>query len=263
LPCLHLKEGRTYFRLEGHPGLPVLALLHPIGADHSLWDKVVPLLLPAFQVLRPDLRGHGGSDVAPGEYSAESLAEEFVQLCEELDLHWVHLCGISLGGMVAATVAARYPSLVGKLVLCSTAARLAPPPGGWEGRAAAAIAQGMAPIAESMIQRMVSPAHLANSDPAVATYRNVLLRMDPQGFAGACAVLRDVDLSTVLPAIEADTLVLTGDGDALMPADTAATLLSHLESGKHASLPCGHFPPLEVPGAFVQQLLEWTAKSRA
>lgn len=258
MPFLQQKSGRTYFRLEGNSGLPVLALLHPIGADHSLWDKVVPLLLPKFQVLRPDLRGHGGSDVAPGEYSVQSLAEEFVQLCEHLDLHSVHLCGISLGGMIAATVAARYPGLVGKLVLCSTASRLPPPPGGWEGRAAAVIAQGMAAFADGMIQRMVSPTHLAESDPAVATLRTVFLRMDPQGFAGACAVLRDVDLSSVLPAVEADTLVVTGDSDALMPPDTAKTLLSHLNSGKHVSLHCGHFPPLEAPEVFVHQLLDWT-----
>jgi len=261
LPYLQLTAGRTYFRLEGDPGLPVLALLHPIGADHSLWDKVVPSLLPTFQVLRPDLRGHGGSDVALGECSVEALADEFVQLCDQLDLTSVHLCGISLGGMVAATVAARHPKLVGKLVLCSTASRLPPPPGGWGGRAAAAIEQGMAAFADGMIHRMVSPTHLAKSDPAVATLRTVFLRTDPRGFAGACAVLRDVDLSKVLPAVEADTLVITGDGDALMPPDTARTLLSNVKSGKHVRLSCGHFPPLEEPEAFVRELLAWTGEA--
>jgi len=262
LPLLQLKAGRTYYRLEGHPGQPVLALLHPIGADHSLWDKVVPLLLPAFQVLRPDLRGHGASDVASGEYSVEVLAEEFVQLCEKLDLDSVHLCGISLGGMVAATVAARHPRLVGKLVLCSTACRLTPPPGGWEGRAAEVMGQGMAAFADGMLQRMISPTHLAKSDHAVATLRTVFLQTDPQGFAGACAVLRDVDLSHVLPAVEAGTLVITGDSDALMPPDTARLLLARLKTGKHVGLHCGHFPPLEAPEALVHHLMEWIIESR-
>lgn len=254
MPQIQLSTGRTYFRLEGNPDLPVIALLHPIGADHSLWDKVVPLLKSRFRVLRPDLRGHGGSEVTVGPYSVEALAEEFLELCRKLQITSLHLCGISLGGMVAAAVSAKYPTLVRSLVLCSTASKLPPPPGGWDGRASAVLAQGMAAFADGMIQRMISASHLATNDPAVDTLRTVFMQADPRGFAGACAVLRDCDLSNVLPLVKAGTLVITGALDALMPPGTAETLISHLKARRHVNLPCGHFPPLEDPEGFVREV---------
>ena len=258
MPVLALDTGRIYYRLEGQPGLPVIALLHPIGADHSLWDRVVPLLLPSHQVLRPDLRGHGGSETLAGDRSLDQLAQEFVALCKALGIVSLHLCGISLGGFVAASVAARMPNLVTSLSLCSTALRLPPPPGGWDVRAAAVRAQGMSFLADGMVQRMVSPAHLERKDPAVLTLRTVFLRTDPEGYAGACAVLRDADLAQVLPGVRARTLVVTGEQDALMLADTGRAMVAALPVGKHISLACGHFPPLEAHEDFARALLSWT-----
>ncbi|WP_055895170.1 alpha/beta fold hydrolase [Ramlibacter sp. Leaf400] len=255
---MKLTTGRIYFRLEGEPGLPVLALLHPIGADHSLWDQVVPLLLPTHQVLRPDLRGHGGSDTEPGDRSLDQFVGDVIDLCGALGISSLHLCGISLGGFVAASVAKRRPELVRSLTLCSTAVKLLPPPGGWDGRAAAVRAQGMAFLADGMVQRMVSPGH--RQEAAVGTLRTVFVRTDPEGYAGACAVLGEADLSQIAPGVAAATLIVTGEQDALVPADAGKALLSHLAQAEHVSLPCGHFPPIEVPAAFARELLRWTGQ---
>lgn len=260
MPHLQLQAGRTYFRLEGAPGLPMLALLHPIGSDHSLWDAVVPSLLASHQVLRPDLRGHGGSSTGDGDCTLDGLAGEFIELCERLDIDALHLCGISLGGFVASAVAARKPALVRSLVLCSTAVKLPPPPGGWDGRAAAVREQGLAFLADGMVQRMVSAEHLATQDPAVATLKTVFLHTEPEGYAAACAVLGQADLSRVLPEVKAPTLVITGDKDALMPAGTGLTMTGHLQHGEHLGLPCGHFPPLEAPATLAQELLRWSGR---
>lgn len=67
MPGLNLGTTRLCFRLEGGHGLPRLLLLHPVGADHSLFDAIVPALLQHYQVLRPDLRGHGGSSSPTAE----------------------------------------------------------------------------------------------------------------------------------------------------------------------------------------------------
>lgn len=260
MPNLQLHAGRTYFRLEGDPALPVIALLHPIGADHSLWDKVVPHLLSTHQVLRPDFRGHGGSDTIPGDCTLDQLADGFIELCGQLGIATLDLCGISLGGFVASAVAARKPELVRSLVLCSTAVALPPPPGGWDGRAAAVREQGLGFLADGMVQRMVTAEHLATVDPAVGTLKTVFLRTDSEGYAAACAVLRVADLSQVLPAVQAATLVITGEKDALMPAGTGAAMTALLKTGEHVSLPCGHFPPLEHAAAFAGEVQRWASR---
>lgn len=257
MPNLQLHAGRTYYRLEGNPALPVIALLHPIGADHSLWDKVVPLLLSTHQVLRPDFCGHGGSDTIPGDCTLDQLADSFIELCDQLGISTLDLCGISLGGFVASAVAARKPELVRTLVLCSTAVALPPPPGGWDGRAAAVREKGLGFLADGMVQRMVTEEHLATADPAVGTLKTVFLRTDPEGYAAACAVLSLADLSQVLPAVQAATLVITGEKDALMPAGTGAAMTALLKVGEHITLPCGHFPPLEHVSAFAGAVQRW------
>jgi 3-oxoadipate enol-lactonase len=59
MPFLTVNQTRLFYRLEGNRGLPVLVLSHSIGTDHAMWQPQVPDLLPHFQVLRYDTRGHG------------------------------------------------------------------------------------------------------------------------------------------------------------------------------------------------------------
>jgi pimeloyl-ACP methyl ester carboxylesterase len=67
---------RIYYRLEGSPAKPLLVLVHALGTDHCLWDPQMPALLNHFQVLRPDLRGHGASNAPAGEYTLEQLSAD-------------------------------------------------------------------------------------------------------------------------------------------------------------------------------------------
>lgn len=56
----------------------------------------------------------------PEEYSIEEMAEDVYAKIEELDLKDIYLYGVSLGGMIAISLIARYPKLIKKLALCST-----------------------------------------------------------------------------------------------------------------------------------------------
>ena len=65
MPFVTVGNTRMFYRLQGNAGRPVLVLSHSIGTDHSMWDLQVADLLPHFQVLRYDTRGHGASDAPP------------------------------------------------------------------------------------------------------------------------------------------------------------------------------------------------------
>jgi pyruvate dehydrogenase E2 component (dihydrolipoamide acetyltransferase) len=96
-PLRFLKQG------EGDP----LVLLHGFGGDLDNWLFTTPALAVEHTVYALDLPGHGGSakDVGAGDLAA--LADAVEQFLESQSLERVHLVGHSLGGLVAAAVAAR------------------------------------------------------------------------------------------------------------------------------------------------------------
>lgn len=241
----------------GH-GRPLL-LLHPIGASLRFWDALMPQLAERMPVLRYDLRGHGQSAVSPGDYRLDQLADDLLAFADAQGLEVFDVCGVSLGGMVALAAAARAPARVCRVVVCSSAPRVAPPPNGWNGRREAALREGMAPLAGPMVERMFSAGFRASGSPMVGALRSVFEAMSPVGYAGACAILRDADLTPHLSQVQSPTLVVSGLQDPLCPPEKAQALADALPKARHVSVDCGHFPPVEQPAAFAQQLLHHLA----
>ncbi|MEY3253054.1 MAG: hypothetical protein RL227_2027 [Pseudomonadota bacterium] len=256
MPVFQAQGLRHYGRLEGRPGATPLLLLHPIGADHSLFDKVLPLLLPHFQVFRPDLRGHGGSELPPRDCTLADLAGDVLALTQQLGWDRFAACGVSLGGLALLRAAIDAPRRLSGLALCSSAAVMAPPPGGWDQRAAVAREQGLAGLASGMVERMFSPGHRSRQDPQIETLRSVFLHTHPEGYARCVAVLRDADLRPELHRVQAPTLVLHGTLDGLITPEKIELLRSGIPGARQRSVECGHFPPVEAPEAFAAALIE-------
>lgn len=111
-------------RVEG-AGPPVL-LLHAGVADLRMWDHQAAALVAAGRtVLRCDLRGYGGTPLAPG--ASYSDAEDVVALLDEQGVDGFALVGASYGGWVAQQVAAGMPGRVERLVLLSPLAEVVEP----------------------------------------------------------------------------------------------------------------------------------------
>jgi 3-oxoadipate enol-lactonase len=254
MPQTLVNDARLHYRLEGDPALPAIVLVHPIGADHGLWDRVVPLLTEWACVLRYDLRGHGGSEATPGEYTLELLASDLLALATHVGFERFMAAGVSLGALTVLQAAAHAPNRVRAIALCSAAARIPPPPGGWEGRAQLVRERGMAPLGPPMVERMFSAGFREAGHAAIETLRTTLLRMDPGGYASACAVLRDADLSAELPRIAQAAVVISGAQDPLTPPAAGVVMAQALAAGRHEVLQGGHFPPLESPVEFAREL---------
>lgn len=101
-----------------------LFLLHAaMGSSRRLY-RWVPILARHFRVVRPDMRGHGQSDVpGEGQLSFDRLVRDVVELADHLGCHQFHGAGSSAGAMISMQVALDYPQRV------KTLAGYASPPG--------------------------------------------------------------------------------------------------------------------------------------
>ena len=102
---------------SGHP----LLLLHGALVSRAMWHPQLEAFSRYYQVITCDLPAPGDSGSVPGEYTVAEIAQQVLALLNELQIGHLHLCGHSLGGMVAQHLAATQPQRVDKLVLAETA----------------------------------------------------------------------------------------------------------------------------------------------
>jgi pimeloyl-ACP methyl ester carboxylesterase len=90
---------------------PPLLCIHGVGRAWRDFMPLLPAFLPAWSVVAPDLRGHGGSARATGRYLIRDFLGDMIALLKQLERPAV-IYGHSLGAMLAALVAANCPDRV-------------------------------------------------------------------------------------------------------------------------------------------------------
>jgi pimeloyl-ACP methyl ester carboxylesterase len=98
---------RIFYRDLGRSDGRPIVLLHAFTFDHTVWDRHIRLLCDSHRLVPIDLRGHGLSDKPTVGCTPDRLVADVEAVLEALDLHDVALIGWSLGGAVAARLAAR------------------------------------------------------------------------------------------------------------------------------------------------------------
>lgn len=257
MPFITTKQVRIFYRLEGNDGLPVLVLSHSIGADHAMWEPQVQDLLPHFQVLRFDTRGHGASDAPTGDYSVEQLGHDSLELLDALKIRRFAFCGLSLGGAIGQWLALHTADRLTALILANTSPRFGTPEN-WNSRIEAVRQGGMAAIVEIAMQRFFSPEPPAESNPWASSIRAVVLGTDPSGYIGCCAALRDFDFTGRLSQIKTPTLVIVGEKDVSTPlAGNGEEFVRNIARSELVHLPAAHLSNLEAPKSFLAALFSF------
>lgn len=257
MPFVTVDNTRLFYRLEGKPGRPVLILSHSIGADHGMWAPQAADLQPYFQVLRYDTRGHGASDAPEGEYTIERLGRDALGLADALGISKFAFCGLSMGGAVGQWLALNAGDRVTRLVLANTSPQFGSRDY-WQARIRAVRDGGMAAIGDIILQRSFSPRTVTNTEPYAQALKAVVLGTSPVGYAGCCAVLRDVDNRERLREIKVPTLVIVGNLDVSTPWEGHGEKLAHDIPGAQAiRLEAAHLSNLERPRSFTAALLDF------
>lgn len=236
-------------RIEGLPGAPVLMLGNSLGTGLAMWDTVAEELAETFRILQFDHRGQGGSPVPDGPYAIGDLGADVIALLDALGIDAVDYAGVSVGGMVGLWLAAHAPDRVrGLAAFCSSAHPGTPD--AWHERAATVrAADSVAPIADTVVGRWLTPA-FAERHPELRDELTAMLAASPAGgYAALCDMLAALDLRADLAAIVAPTLVVGAAQDQALPADPHSQTIAAAVAGARYALidPAAHIPMVEAP----------------
>src|SRR5680860_14582 len=126
-----------------------IALVHSLAMDADFWSGVAELLLPEYEVLALDCRGHGRSERAVGPYTVEQFADDLADVLDHAGWEKCLIGGASMGGCVALAFTARHPQRVAGLALIDTTAFYGHQAKGvWEERARKALDDGMSELVD-------------------------------------------------------------------------------------------------------------------
>jgi pimeloyl-ACP methyl ester carboxylesterase len=218
---------QIYFELHGS-GEPLL-LLHGFSGTSQDWLPSLSQWGDGFQIIVPDLRGHGRSGTLTKHFRHDDAAADVLALLDRLKIEAINAVGISGGGNVLLHMATKQPARVHAMVLVSATPYFPP-----QARAI------MRRYAESLPEEQVQ----------------ILRRRHPGGDAHVKAILDSTasfadsydDLnftSADLAKITARTLIVQGDRDPLYPVELSLEMAKAIQHSETSIIPdAGHGPVL-------------------
>ncbi|MDR6860746.1 alpha/beta fold hydrolase [Variovorax guangxiensis] len=237
---------------------PVVVLSHALALDRGMWSDVAAALTPHCTVVRYDHRGHGEATGAIDPFSIEDLADDAADLIREVSSDPVVFVGLSLGGMVGQALAARHPALLRGLAVLNSAAHY-PDRSTWDARILAVREGGMQAIADSSIERWLTPAF--RQSPAgqamAGRLREVLLRTDPLAYTRTCEAIAGMDLRPGNRRIENPTLIVAGRQDMATPPAMSQAMAKDIASARVVEVEAAHISAAEIPGELASLLDDW------
>jgi pimeloyl-ACP methyl ester carboxylesterase len=241
-------------------GEPLL-LIHGVTATHRYWLQNIPHLAQRRRVLAVDLPGFGRSHKPDASYSISWFVDELARFLDEKGVERAHLCGNSLGGLIAMAFALQHPRRVDKLILVDPAGVTRLPL--WLGRVVMRLVEGGAgslgrrmprvpsPVTQALF-RAVFPTRPDLAARYIRSYEKAIASDEyPLHLRSAFRAVRGVLGSPMRKRareIGAPTLIFWGARDYLLPVTAARALR---QSIPHSRLviysQSGHCPMVDQP----------------
>lgn len=249
------RTGDLAWEASGDTGYPGLVLIHSLGADSRMWHDQIAVLGRRRRLIWLDLPGHGSSTANERDYTIEDLGLDVVDVAGEAGLETFDICGISLGGAISLWLAANAGTRIDRLIACNTGAKIGTEEA-WSQRIDAVLDGGMEAISEAVVPRFIT-ADLEQRRPAAFDrVYEMFDRIDPIGYAGCCAALRDADLRGSLAEIDVPTLLVGGSEDIATPPEAMESLHRSIPGSRLTIIEgAAHLSNIDQPERFNQAVL--------
>ena len=237
-----------------------LLLVHAFPLDARMWDAQVRRFSTSVPVVAPHLPGFGGSPGAGDVMTMEAAALRCLEAMDEAGVDRAVVCGLSMGGYVSFAIRELAAHRVLGLVLANTRAQADPP----EGAAGRRTLAGRLRAEGSDFLVAEPPPLLSEEAPKELQerVRTAIADQEPEAIAAAALGMAErPDRSNELASIDVPTLVLTSDGDRLIPAEVSAQMAAAIPDADLLTIAgAGHLSNLEAPDAFESGLAAHLAR---
>lgn len=243
----------------GGRSTPIL-FLHGVGSDKSVWRSQ----LDHFSAQRPahafDYPGYGDSDLVDGA-SHDDFARAILAAMDSLAIDRAHVCGLSLGGVVAIAMSALAPERCASLILADSFAVHPDGQAIYERSIEACRTIGMRALAKARADALLGKAATAAIRTEVI---QTMSRIDPAAYALGAAAVWLADQRRRAAAIRAPTLVLVGDEDRITPPALSEELARLIDGARLETIAtAGHLANLEQPAKFNREVAQFLSEIEA
>ena len=248
-------EVRLHYRDEGPRDGPPVVFANSLGTDMRLWDPVLPHLPEGLRIIRYDKRGHGLSSCPPAPYAMGALITDVERLLDHLNVRECVFVGLSIGGMIAQGLAVKRLDIVRALVLSNTGSKIGTR-AIWAERIDTVLRDGIETLADAVMERWFSKEF--RDTPELELWRNMLVRQEPQGYAGCSAAISHTDFMTPTSGLRLPALGIAGTEDGSTPPDLVRETVELIPASKFALLrKAGHLPCVEQPEEYGRILTDF------
>ena len=234
------------FEEAGRSGATPIVFLHGVGSDKSVWRRQLEHFGKTRRAIAFDYPGYGDSDPAPESTGRDDYAAAILSALDELGVESAHICGLSLGGVVAIAMHHLAPERCVSLILADTFA--VHPDGRAIYERSIAGSRDLSAMAEARVDVLLAQP----ADPDVR--REVVETMsgiDPAAYRIGAEAVWLADQRDRAQAIAVPALVLCGDRDLITPVDLSNELVDLIPNARMQVIPAaGHLTNLEKTAEF-------------
>lgn len=263
MPYYQTHTARYHYTKSGSGEAILFA--HGLFIDHTIFEHQVNYLKADYTCYSFDLPGQGLSSYNPEGWMLEDIAEDFRQFIIDNHIHKPTLVGLSQGAMAFTRLAARYPDIVGRLVLVGSSHKAEPAERIplWIERIET-FQKGDKQQIDTMfegIQKMIvgeafykDYPHLQQQELRIMRHNNY----DAMILATRAAVINRKDVTEELSKITCPTLIACGSEDHATPREIAEQMKRNISNSRLEIFDgAGHHIPIEVAEDFTAKLTQF------
>jgi 3-oxoadipate enol-lactonase len=223
-----------------------IVFLHGVGSDKSVWRPQLEHFRRERRAVAFDYPGYGESDSAPEGTTRDDYATTILAAMTELGIARAHVCGLSLGGVVAIAMHHAWPKRIVSLILADTFAEHPDGQGIYDRSIEAS--NDLRALAEARVDFLLGQP----ADPIVRSeVVETMARIDPAAYRIGVEAVWLASQRDRARRISVPTLILCGTEDRATPPSLSNELLQLVSGAQYETIAgAGHLSNLERPDDF-------------
>ena len=254
-----IAQGRIGYSEKGDGDAAPIVFLHGVGSDKSVWAPQLEFFGRSRWAVAFDYPGYGESDFLAGA-TREDFAASLIAAMDALAIERAHVCGLSLGGVVAIAMHSAAPARCASLIIADSFAVHPEGQAIYDRSVAASRSMTMRQLAEARASVLLGS---AATPELLGEIVDTMARIDPAAYRLGAAAVWLADQRGRAAEIDVQTLILVGEEDAITPPELSEELHRLIPGSRLERIAgAGHLANAEQPAAFNRAIESFLSEQR-